>query len=212
MYDFEKRRDRYDFFESFESPLLNITFPLELPDFLSYCKRVSLPPFHFFLFCLLRSLEKVEAFRYRHLDGRVFRIDDFFASYTVMNADRSLNYTRFENTPDRAEFIKRSLASKLVAEGAQKLINTGIELTPREMKNYVFITSIPWLDFTSIQHPVYQFKSADIPSIAWGKFVKTGDGIKVSLSVQAHHGFVDGYHIHELGEALRQTIADQIVS
>jgi chloramphenicol O-acetyltransferase type A len=212
MYEFEKRRDRYEFFESFESPLLNITFPLELPDFLSFCKTKSLPPFHFFLFCLMRSLEKVEAFRYRHLDGKVFRIDEYFASYTVMNADRSLNYTRFANTPDLKEFIKRSLEAKVIAEGSEKLMNTGIELTPREMKNYVFITSIPWLDFSSIQHPVYRFKSADIPSIAWGKFVKTADGIRVSFSIQAHHGFVDGYHIHELGEALKKTISEQLTT
>ena len=205
-YDFEKRRDRFEFFEAFENPLLNITFPLELPDFLTYCKKGNLPPFHFFLFCMLRSLEKVEAFRYRQLDGKIYRVDELYASYTVLNENRSLNYTRFQNTPDLGLFIKRSLEAKVLAESSEALINTGIELTPKEMKNYIFITSIPWLDFTSIQHPVFKFKSADIPSIAWGKFKKIDGKIVVSLSVQAHHGFVDGYHIHELGETLREQI------
>lgn len=210
MYDFEKRRDRYNFFESFENPLINITFTLETPDFLTYCKTKSLPPFHFFLFCLMRSLERVEAFRYRHLDGEIIRIDEYYASYTVMNEDQSLNYTRFENTTDLKTFIERSLASKVEAENSRLLINTGIELKPRELKNYVFITSIPWLDFTSIQHPVYQFKSADIPSIAWGKFKKADGKVNFSLSVQAHHGFVDGYHIHLLGKNLTEVINENL--
>lgn len=206
MYDFEKRKDRYHFFESFENPLINITYNLTVPDFLSFCKTQNLPPFHFFLFCLMRSLDQVEAFRYRHLEGEVFRIDDFTASYTVMNEDQSFNYTRFENSTDLEVFIQRSLAAKDLAVASRPLINTGIELEPREMKNYVFITSIPWLDFTSIQHPVYQFKSADIPSIAWGKFKKSDEMVNFSFSVQAHHGFVDGYHIHLLGKTLSEKI------
>lgn len=205
-YDFEKRRDRFEFFEAFENPLLNITFPLELPDFLASCKSKGLPPFHFFLFCLLRACEKVEAFRYRNLNGEILRIENFYASYTVLNENQSLNYTRFENTSDLELFIKRSLEAKVLAESSEALINTGVEMSAREMKNYIFITSIPWLDFTSIQHPVFKFKSADIPSIAWGKFKKVDGKIIVSLSVQAHHGFVDGYHIHELGVALKEEV------
>ncbi len=211
MYEFKKRSDRFDFFESFENPLINITYNLEVPDFLTFCKSKQLPPFHFFLFCLMRSLESVEAFRYRTFEGNIIRIDDVTASYTVMNEDQSLNYTRFENSSDLHTFIKRSLESKVIAESSRALINTGIELHPREMKNYVFITSIPWLDFTSIQHPVYSFKSADIPAVAWGKFKKSDGKINFSFSVQAHHGFVDGYHIHMLGKTLAEKIQENLI-
>ncbi len=208
MYNFETRRDRFDFFESFENPLLNLTFPLEVPNFLEYCKAQSLPPSHFFLFCLMRALEQVEAFRFRQLDGKIIRIDNFHASYTVMNADQNLNYTRFENTPDLKTFIERSLKAKVEAESSKALMNTGIEMDIADLKRYVFITSIPWMDFTSIQHPVYKFKSADIPSIAWGKFKKVDDKIIVSFSLQAHHGFVDAYHMHLLGIKLAECIGE----
>ncbi|OYW78890.1 MAG: hypothetical protein B7Z19_06335, partial [Polynucleobacter sp. 32-46-5] len=126
---------------------------------------------------------------------------------TTINEDNLFNYTRFQHSDDRAEFIKRSLAAREEAMEAETLINTGIELSPREMKNYIFITSIPWLDFTSIQHPVFKSKSADIPAVAWGKFtVLSEEKIVMPFSVQAHHGFVDGVHIHLLAKTLSEQI------
>lgn len=207
MENFEARRDRFNFFESFENPLLNITFKLETPNFLSYCKKQNIPAFHFFLFCLMKTLGKLDNFKYRILDNKVFKIDEIYGSYTTINEDNLFNYTRFQHSDDRAEFIKRSLAAREEAMKAETLINTGIELSPREMKNYIFITSIPWLDFTSIQHPVFKSKSADIPAVAWGKFtVLSEEKIVMPFSVQAHHGFVDGVHIHLLAKTLSEQI------
>jgi len=71
------------------------------------------------------------------------------------------------------------------------------------VKDQVFITCIPWLDFTSIQHPAATLGSPDIPSLAWGKFKDGPNGrLALPFSVQAHHGFVDGYHIHLLAQQI----------
>lgn len=154
---------------------------------------------------------KNENFHYRLYQGKVIKIEKIIASYTVMNEEGLFNYTKFENTSDRELFIQRSLAARDETVKSRALINTGIELSEREMKDYVFITSIPWLDFTSIQHPVFKFKSADIPSVAWGKFTPDGKGkISLPLSIQAHHGFVDGYHIHLLAESIKNEISSQM--
>jgi chloramphenicol O-acetyltransferase type A len=207
MNNFEKRRDRFAFFDNFENPLLNLTFRLEVPDFLTYCKTKSLPPFHFFLFHLFQAAMRIENLRYRIYQGEVIEIARPIPSYTVLNKEGLFNYTRFEYSEEREVFIKRSLVAKDEAMNATHLIHTGVELDERSLKNYIFITSIPWFDFTSIQHPVFKFKSADIPSIAWGKFTKGENGtVSMPFSVQAHHGFVDGYHIHLLAEALKEEI------
>lgn len=207
MQNFENRRDRFELFNSFEGPLLNITFNLEVPDFRPFCKKQGLPPFHFFLFSIFQSLMKVENFCYRIYQGEVIKIDRLIPSYTVMNEDNVLNFTRFEHSNDLRTFIERSLVAREESTKAKKLLHSATEFSEREIKDYVFVTSIPWLDFTSIQHPIAKMKSVDIPSIAWGKFRDAGEGkMSMSFSVQAHHGFVDGYHIH----LLAQEIAGQI--
>jgi chloramphenicol O-acetyltransferase len=211
MKNFEKRRDRFEFFESFENPLLNLTFDFEVNDFRPYCKANNLPPFHFFLFCLFSSLNEIDNFKYRILDGKVFKVEDLVGSYTILNEENNFNFTRFKLSPNLEEFIKLSLASKDEVMKETLLIHTGLELSPRDMKNYIFITSIPWLKLTAIEHPTYKYKSADIPSIAWGKFTPLGTNqLSIPLSVQAHHGFVDAFHIHQLSETIKAKISSLI--
>jgi chloramphenicol O-acetyltransferase len=67
---------------------------------------------------------------------------------------------------------------------------------------------MPWLDFTSIQHPMASLATPDIPSLAWGKFRDGPDGLQLPFSVQAHHGFVDGYHIHQLARQIAVELND----
>lgn len=211
MDNFLKRRDRFDFFESFENPLLNLCFELEVPDFRPFCRSQGHPAFHFFLYHLCLALNEVENFRYRIFQKKVIKVDRLKGSYTVINRDNLFNYTRFEFHPELKTFIQHSTAAKDEAAGKLELVNTGLELSERELKNYVFITSIPWLRFTSIEHPVFRLKSADIPSISWGKFTPSGDNkLQIPFSVQAHHGFVDAFHIHQLAEAIAVKISSTI--
>ena len=208
MKNFEKRRDRYELFSSFENPLVNLNFLLDVPDFRPWCRARQVPVFHFFLYCVLNTVKRSDNFMYRIHDGEVIKIDDFPASYTVINGDDNLNYTRFEMTDQLDLFIARSLEAKRIAEASSRLINTGEGESALQQRHNIFITSLPWLDLRAIEHPVYRHGDADIPCISWGKFGAGTDGrMTVPFSVQAHHGFVDGYHIGQLAQALAQRIS-----
>jgi chloramphenicol O-acetyltransferase type A len=211
MQNFEKRRDRFEVFRQYDNPILNLGIRLALPDFRPYCKARGLPPFHFFLYCLLHSVRGIDNFLYRIYDGDVIKIDEFFGAYTVLNLDNNLNYARFTMSDDLDEFIARSQAAGAVARASGPLINQGADLSPRELKNNVYTTCLPWLDLSAIEHPIYRHRDADIPLIAWGKWsAPAGGQITLPMSVQAHHGFVDGYHVHRLGAALAANIAQLI--
>ncbi|SHN11256.1 Chloramphenicol O-acetyltransferase [Duganella sacchari] len=214
MQNFEKRRDRYDAFASFENPLVNLSFELEVPEFRPYCKQHGLPPFHFFLYHVLHALQGIDNFMYRIHKGEVIKIDDFWASYTVLNQDQNLNFARFEMTEDLKEFIARSVAAKEFAEASEKIVNTTAKLSEYDQRRNIHITCMPWLKLSSIEHPIYEHKSYDIPSLAWGRFSDARDDGKLTMnmSVQAHHGFVDGYHIHLLAQAIAAGIAKTIAS
>jgi len=208
MDKFEFRRDRYVSFRQYANPLLNLSVVARLPEFRHYCKERQLPPFHFLLYCLYMSVKDVDNFLYREFEGNVIKIDDFYGGYTVINLDNNLNYVRFDMSTDRAEFISRSLAAGVEARATREFINTGRDLTPREQKNNVYTTCMPWLDMRAIEHPIYEYKSADIPLIAWGRYSDLdGDTMTVPFCVQAHHGFVDGYHVHLLLQRLGERIA-----
>ena len=207
MENFEYRRDRFETFARFDNPLINLSMRWELPDFRPYCKAQQLPPFHFLLYCLLTTIPTIDNFMYRIHEGEVIKIDKFHGSYTVYNDDGNLNFALFDISPDLHEFIARSVAAGKIAKSTRAMIDTHGGKTGRDRLNNIFITSLPWFELTAIEHPITSHKAADIPSFAWGKFSEpAGDTMVLPMSVQAHHGFVDGYHVHQLAQALRATI------
>lgn len=203
MHHFERRRDRFDLFDRMDSPAVNLCFTLELPDYRPWCKAQGLAPFHVLLCAVLRSTMKIDNFRYRVFEGDVIRIDRLMPSFTVVNGNDDLNFALFDWTDDLREFVARGIKAREEACSMTALNNSYAALSPRAVKDQVFITCIPWLDFTSIQHPMASLGSPDIPSLAWGKF-RDGPGGRLLLpfSAQAHHGFVDGYHIHQLAQQI----------
>ncbi|MYM83909.1 hypothetical protein GTP44_18385 [Duganella sp. FT50W] len=214
MQNFEKRRDRYNAFASFENPLVNLSFELEVPDFRPYCKQHKLPSFHFFLYHVLHALKGIDNYMYRIYQGEVIKIDDFWASYTVINQDQNLNFARFVMTDDLREFIARSVASAKEAETTIQLINTAEDLDDYQQRRNIYITCMPWLKLSAIEHPIYEHKSYDIPSLAWGRYsAPRPDGkLSLTMAVQAHHGFIDGYHVHLLAQAIAQRISQTMAS
>lgn len=209
MQNFERRRDRFELFDQMASPAFNLCFTMDLPDFRPWCKEHGLAPFHVLLFAVLHSVLKVENFRYRLFEGEVIRIDRLTPSFTVCNQNSDLNFAQFDWSDDLRAFVAAGLAARAEADSMTMLNNKYQTMTPRQCKDQVFITCIPWLEFTSLQHPLASAGSSDIPSLAWGKF---GDGpngrLRLPFSVQAHHGFVDGYHIHLLAEQIAAELAN----
>jgi chloramphenicol O-acetyltransferase type A len=206
MQNFERRRDRFEFFDQMASPAVNLCFRMDLPDFRPWCKAQGLAPFHVLLCAVLRAVLNIENFRYRVFNGEVIRIDRLIPSFTVMNQHGDLNFAQFEWSDDVREFVARGQAAREEGSNMLEMNLKYRSMLLRDAKDQVFITCMPWLDFTSIQHPMASLATPDIPSLAWGKFREGPDGLQLPFSVQAHHGFVDGYHIHQFAQQVAREL------
>jgi chloramphenicol O-acetyltransferase type A len=91
--------------------------------------------------------------------------------------------------PDFKEFIRR-------AEEEIGLVKTqpGLEEKIQD-DSMLFMSSIPWVSFTSFHHPLKLNPADSVPRFAWGKYRQEGDAIKLPLSVQGHHALMDGLHV-----------------
>ena len=213
MDKFALRRDRFALFDGMDSPALNLCFTLELPDFRPWCKQQELAPFHVLLCATLRAILKIENFCYRVMDGEVIRIERLIPSFTVKNGNDDLNFAMFDWSDDVREFVARGRVAGREAAAMVQLNQQYATLSPRQAREQVFVTCIPWLDFTSIQHPTATLSQPDIPSLAWGRFRDAPGGrLTLPFSVQAHHGFVDGFHIHLLGQQIAAELAAMITA
>lgn len=197
--NFHGRESYFNFFRTFQSPLLNITWEVETEDFTPRCKELGISSYQWMVHALCGACMDVKEFRMRlGSDDKPNLVTTLSPSFTILKSDGHFNFTTVPYDADFEEFQKRAQAAKLRAEAAP-----GLSMDEEGRIDYLFITSIPWMRFTSIQHPVQELNRVHIPSFAFGKFTRENGKIKFPFSVQAHHGFVDAVHMHKLEEAFK---------
>lgn len=64
-----------------------------------------------------------------------------------------------------------------------------------ERDDFVFISSLPWIRFTGVDHTMSLKKEDAIPRISWGKFYAVKKRIQLPYIIQVNHIFVDGLHL-----------------
>lgn len=203
----EKRRPYFEFFRRFEAPLLNVTWEVETEDFTARCRAAGVPSYQWLVHALCKACFAVEPFLWRlNEDGEPTKVTTLTPSYTVMKVDGNFNFCTVPFAADFQAFLEASLAVKARAEKHPE----GLTNDEPGRIDYLFITSLPWLKFTSIQHPVFDLKTAHVPSFAFGKFEVTGDRLRFPFSAQGHHGFIDGVHLHQLEVALKAALSSPV--
>lgn len=198
------RKPYFDFFNAFEQPYVNIAWEVETFDFTKQCKAKNISSYHYLVHALSAACLEVEPFLWRvGLDGEPVKMNWITPSFTVMKPDGNFNFCTLPFKRDPLEFERDCLKAKALSRNAPGL-------TPDEAGrlDYIFITSLPWMKFSFIQHPVFNLKKNHIPSFAFGKFDIQGEVLKFSFAVQAHHGFVDGFHMHQLEVALKKNLRE----
>jgi chloramphenicol O-acetyltransferase type A len=59
----------------------------------------------------------------------------------------------------------------------------------------LYMTTLPWVSFSALVHPVPLDPPDSVPRIAWGRFRRRGRHVVLPLNVQAHHALVDGIDV-----------------
>jgi chloramphenicol O-acetyltransferase type A len=196
-----ERQELFDFYQGFESPILNITSKIECKNFKSILKEKNISLFQYLIFNLCKTVMDVESFQYRYDGKAVYKINQLIPSYTVMRKTGNFNFCTFKYNSNLDDFLKTSLSAKEVAEQATHLLMDDLS-----HRDYIFMTCLPWFQFSSIQHPIGRFKDSTIPSFAFGKIEVKGALMSFPLSIQVHHGLVDGVHIHEFMNVFKSNL------
>lgn len=182
-------------FRNCVEPNFCVTFEADITNFRRTVKAKKLSFTLAMVHAVCTCANKIEAFRYRFVDGQVALFDKIDTAFTYLNKETEL--FKVVNVPmldDLAEYC--ALASKTAA--AQKAYFTG------PLGNDVFQCSpMPWVSFTHISHTISGKKDNATPLFDWGKYYENGGKIVIPISVQAHHSFVDGIHIGKFADALQ---------
>jgi chloramphenicol O-acetyltransferase type A len=185
------RKQVFDFFNSFDNPHYNVTVPVDVSEIVIYCKKENQSFFRMVLYLSLKVLNRKPEFKMRIRKDKIILHDLIHPSFTVLKENNVFNFCTTTYCEDYNIFLKTINHS---IEDAKKTDELGI-LPDRDDLTYV--SSLPWLTYTSLSHP-FNVKNVDsIPRISWGKYFQDGNRYQMSFTLQVNHALVDGIHVSE---------------
>lgn len=183
-----KRAKHFEYFRNLDMPHFQITANVDITQFRKWIKKEDYPFFLSMAYVTSRVANEIDEFRYRIRGEDVIVHDVVHPSYTIMTIEGVYDYLHAPYFTNLDEFI--SVASELTKEAQKEVtLEDGVG-----RDDVLYFTSVPWISFTSIMHPIHLSPVDSIPRIAWGKFFEQGDKILIPVSIQAHHALMDGEH------------------
>jgi chloramphenicol O-acetyltransferase type A len=199
-----KRKGYFDFFSHFDDPFYGIVSEIDCTNAYQFAKAENRSFFSHYLHKSLLAVNEIEEFRYRAEGDKIILFDKIHATSTIAREDGSFGFS----------FIPFNFDFKIFDQSLKKEIKnvqdaTGIRANAETSRNDVIhYSSIPWVKFTGLTHP-RNFKAQDsIPKITFGKAFPNGEKKIMPVSINAHHGFVDGLHLAKYLELFQKFMDD----
>lgn len=200
--DMEKypRKSHFSYFDSMMYPYVGVTSEVDITSFLSYIKEKELPFFLTFCYCAARAANQIKEFRQRIVNHQIIEYDDCRTSHTVALEDGSYCYCTLNSDMGFQDYLPYAVQKQ---EEAKK--GHGIEEDEEEAREFFFISTLPWVSYTSLTQPVPTPADSN-PRITWGKYSQKDGRIVLPVSVLCNHALVDGLHIGRFYEELNSQL------
>ena len=199
------RSEHFKFYQGFSHPWYNICSNIDVTTLRHYCKQHGHRFFHAYLYLTQQALNKCQSMTYRLVDEEVRIYSPIGVSVALLADDDTVRFCDLEHEPTFARFTISA------AEAETRIKNTPFILEQfigQEMKqNTIHLTILPWIDFTSMSHARDVNFPDSVPKMALGKLVQHGEQWRMPLSIEVHHGLMDGLHVGQFMHSL-QTMFD----
>lgn len=194
------RRDLFRFYSKLDYPHFNVCADIDISRLHRQCRKSDISRFNGVLYGVSNAANAIEEFRLRIRGEEVIRHDVVHPSFTVLTGEDIFCFCETKYCEDISEFSDRTNDAIINAKK-----NPSLEDIPGR-DDYLFVSSLPWLKFSSVSHPIHMHPVDSIPRITWGQFTETHKRVVMPLSVQVHHALADGYHVGKFFELFQQWI------
>jgi chloramphenicol O-acetyltransferase type A len=164
-------------------------------------KEMETSFFAYYLHKSMVAVNSVMELKMRIIEDKITLFDVIHAGTTIAREDGTFGFAFVHFSKNYQEFY-----TELHKEINAVKASTGLRLNNDNIKkDLIRHSSFPWKSFTSLLHPNNLDNKESVPKITFGGF-NIKDGKKyLPVSVEAHHGLVDGLHIAQyLAEFERQ--------
>ena len=186
-----KRKEHFEFFSGMKSPYFGIVTEVDCTETYKLVKENNESFFAHYLHKSMIVVNKIEEFKYRIIDDEVVVFDVLHAGSTIGRKDGTFGFSFMEFSED-FEIFNKNLQKEIDEVQHSKGLRVKNEDLP---ENHVRHSTMPWTHFTGLLHPTDFNPKESIPKIVFGKFSEKNGRKMLPISIEAHHGLMDGYHI-----------------
>jgi chloramphenicol O-acetyltransferase type A len=196
------RKEYFDFFSKMKSPYFGLTTEVDCTASYEKAKKENYSFFAYYFHKSLVAVNSVEELKMRIIDDQVVLYDKINALYTVARTDGTFGFSTVDFS-ENFDFFNSELQKEINATEN----STGLGLKNGEIdKDLIIYSTIPWISFSGIESPHDFEKKQSVPKIVFGKF-NIREGRKyLPISIIAHHGLVDGFHIAKYLEEFQRQL------
>ena len=195
------RREHFAFFRRADLPFYNVTVNVDATGLRAFAKANALSLNSVLIHLTTRTLNGIDNFRYRCRDESVVLHEQIHPSFAYLREGEELfRFITVDYHDDVATFDR--IVRTAIADSTAYFDIT--KLAGRD--DFVFISALPWIAFTGVDHTLSLKKDDGVPRVTWGKVTQTTMGEVLPFNVQVNHMFVDGLHVGQFFAALEANI------
>lgn len=184
------RREHFAFFRKVDLPFYNVNTQVDISGLPELAKSKSISINSLLIFLTIQSMNQIDNFRYRIRDDSVYLHDAIHPSFThlkkgeelfrIITMDFDNDLKRFDDKLKQA--VEESTSYFDFSKGAGR-------------DDLVFISSLPWISFTGLDHTLSLDRDDAIPRVSWGRYVTNGEQTLLPFNIRVNHVVVDGLHV-----------------
>lgn len=203
--DIEKweRRELFRFFKDFDEPYYGISTDLECTGAYQYAKSKGISFFLYYLYLVLKAVNRTEAFRYRIEGDKLFLYDVVDGSATIDRENGTFGFSYIPYFEDLEQFLESATREVKRVRADERLISNDFG------ENIIHFSALPWIRFTSVSHPRHFSIRDSIPKITMGKYYMDGERMMMPVSTFVHHALADGLHVGQFNETLQRLFMER---
>jgi len=191
------RREHFEFFRRCDLPFYNVNTNVDVTGLRDFAKSRGLSLNALFIYLTIRAANAVDNFRYRLRGETVVLHDTLHPSFAhLRNGEELFRLITVDFSNDVFEFdtiVRTAIENSVAYFDLEKL---------RGRDDFVFISSLPWISFTGIDHTMSLRKDDAMPRVSWGRFFERDGKTLLPFNIQVNHLFVDGLHVGRFFEKL----------
>lgn len=198
-----ERRELFNFFKDFDEPYYGISTDLECESAYTYAKSRGISFFLYYLYLVLKAVNRTEAFKYRIEGDKLFYYDVIDGSATIDRPDGTFGFSCIPYQEELGSFLDTAAAEVERVRGERRLISNEFE------QNIIHFSAIPWIRFTGLSHPRHFGIRDSIPKITMGKYYRDGKKMLMPVATHVHHALADGLHVGEFLQTLQDLFMEK---